>query len=148
MIKLSKEQVILLHERLIEATGGSNGIRDNGMLDSALANPFQSFGDKELYPSVQAKAAQLCFGIVKNHPMVDGNKRLGTHVMFVFLALNGYELSYTQKELSDTILDLASGKIGGPQRCGAPLGCSGRVLLRRSLEIGRASCRERVLRLV
>lgn len=112
MIRLCKEQVILLHKRLIEATGGSNGIRDDGMLDSALANPFQSFGDEELYPSVQAKAAQLCFGIVKNHPMVDGNKRLGTHVMLVFLALNGYELSYTQKELSDTILDLASGKIG------------------------------------
>ena len=109
MIRLSKEQVILLHERLIEATGGSNGIRDGGMLDSALANPFQSFGDEELYPSVQAKAAQLCFGIVKNHPMVDGNKRLGTHVMLV---LNGYELSYTQKELSDAILDLASGKTG------------------------------------
>ena len=77
MIRLSKEQVILLHQRLIEATGGSNGIRDDGMLDSALANPFQSFGDEELYPSIQAKAAQICFGIVKNHPMVDGNKRLG-----------------------------------------------------------------------
>ena len=101
----------MLHKRLIEATGGSNGIRDDGMLDSALANPFQSFGDEELYPSIQAKAAQLCFGIVKNHPMVDGNKRLGTHVMLVFLALNGYELSYTQKELSDIILDLATGKI-------------------------------------
>lgn len=112
MIKLSKEQVVLLHRRLIETTGGSNGIRDEGMLDSALANPFQFFGDEELYPSVQAKAAQLCFGIVKNHPMIDGNKRLGAHVMLVFLALNGYELSYTQQELSDTILDLASGKIG------------------------------------
>lgn len=74
MIRLSKDQVILLHERLIEATGGGDGIRDDGMLDSALANPFQSFGDEELYPSIQAKA--------------------------------------TQKELSDTILDLASGKIG------------------------------------
>ena len=71
MIRLSKEQVVLLHERLIEATGGGDGIRDDGMLDSALANPFQSFGDEELYPSIQAKAAQLCFGIVKNHPMVD-----------------------------------------------------------------------------
>ena len=68
MIRLSKAQVILLHERLIEATGGGDGIRDDGMLDSALANPFQSFGDEELYPSIQAKAAQLCFGIVKNHP--------------------------------------------------------------------------------
>lgn len=111
MIRLSKEQVILLHERLIEVTGGSNGVRDEGMLDSALANPFQSFGGEELYPGVEAKAAQLCFGIVKNHPMVDGNKRSGVHVMLVFLALNGYELSYTQKELSDVILDLASGKI-------------------------------------
>ena len=111
MKRLSKEQVILLHKRLIEATGGSDGIRDNGMLDSALSNPFQSFGDEELYPSVQAKAAQLCFGIVKNHPMVDGNKRLGTHVMLVFLALNGYELAYTQQELSGAILDLASGKM-------------------------------------
>lgn len=111
MIRLSKEQVISLHERLIEVTGGSNGIREEGMLDSALANPFQSFGEEELYPSVQAKAAQLCFGIVKNHPMVDGNKRLGAHVMLVFLALNGYELSYSQEELSDIILSLASGKI-------------------------------------
>lgn len=111
MIRLSKEQVILLHKRLIETTGGSDGIRDIGMLDSALANPFQSFGNKELYPSVQAKAAQLCFGIVKNHPMIDGNKRLGAHVMLVFLALNGYELVYTQQELSGAILDLASGKM-------------------------------------
>ncbi|RHO66665.1 type II toxin-antitoxin system death-on-curing family toxin [Clostridium sp. AF50-3] len=112
MIRLSKEQVILLHQRLIETTGGSTGIRDEGMLESALSNPFQSFGDVELYPSIQAKAAQLCFGIVKNHPMIDGNKRLGTHVMLVFMALNGYELLYTQQELSNTILDLAAGKIG------------------------------------
>lgn len=112
MLILSKEQVLMLHERLIEATGGSAGIRDEGMLDSALSNPFQSFGGEELYPSIQAKAAQLCFGLVKNHSMVDGNKRLGTHVMLVFLALNGYELSYSQQELSDTILALASGKIG------------------------------------
>lgn len=111
MIILSKEQVLKLHERLIAATGGSAGIRDEGMLDSALSNPFQSFGGEELYPSMQAKAAQLCFGLVKNHSMIDGNKRLGTHVMLVFLALNGYELSYSQQELSDTILDLASGKI-------------------------------------
>ena len=112
MMRLSKEQVIALHKRLIEVTGGSDGIRDEGMLDSALSNPFQSFGKEELYPSVQAKAAQLCFGIVKNHPMLDGNKRLGTHVMLVFLALNGYELFYTQQELCKLILDVASGNIG------------------------------------
>lgn len=112
MIRLSKRQVLMLHKHLIESTGGSEGIRDEGLLDSALSNPFQSFGGEELYPSVQAKAAQLCFGLVRNHPMLDGNKRLGAHVMLVFLALNGYELSYTQQELSDTILDLASEEIG------------------------------------
>ena len=112
MIILSKEQVLKLHTSLIKTTGGSDGIRDEGMLDLALNNPFQSFGGKELYPSIQAKAARLCFGLVKNHAMLDGNKRLGTHVMLVFLALNGYELSYSQKELSDVILALASGDIG------------------------------------
>lgn len=65
MIRLNKEQVIKLHNRLIETTGGSTGIRDDGLLESALSNPFQSFGNEELYPSIQAKAAQLCFGIVK-----------------------------------------------------------------------------------
>lgn len=112
MIILSKEQVLKLHASLIKTTGGSDGIRDEGMLDMALNNPFQTFGGKELYPSIQAKAARLCFGLVKNHAMLDGNKRLGTHVMLVFLALNGYELSYSQKELYDVILALASGDIG------------------------------------
>ena len=112
MIILSKEQVLKLHASLIKATGGSDGIRDEGMLDLALNNPFQSFGGKELYPSIQAKAARLCFGLVRNHAMLDGNKRLGTHVMLVFLALNGYELYYSQKELSDVILALASSDIG------------------------------------
>lgn len=90
MIILTKKQVIALHRRLIEVTGGSYGIRDEGMLDSALSNPFQSFAGEELYPSLQTKAAQLCYGIVKNHAMIDGNKRLGAHVMLVFLALNGW----------------------------------------------------------
>ncbi len=111
MIILSKEQVVMLHKRLIGTTGGSGGILNEGMLDLALSNPFQSFDGKELYPSIQAKAAQLCFGLVKNHAMVDGNKRLGAHVMLVFLELNGYELSYRQSELSDLILALASGEI-------------------------------------
>ena len=111
MIILTKEQVLMLHSQLIEVTGGSAGIRDEGMLDSALSNPFQSFGGESLYPSIQAKAAQLCYGLVKNHAMIDGNKRLGAHVMLVFLALNGYELEYSQKELSDTILAVAAGEM-------------------------------------
>ena len=111
MIILSKEQILKLHANLIKATRGNVGIRDEGMLYLALNNPFQSFGGKELYPDIQAKAARLCFGLVKNHAMLDGNKRLGAHVMLVFMELNGYELSYSQKELSDVILALASGDI-------------------------------------
>ncbi len=108
MIKLTKEQILLLHAQLIETTGGSDGIRDISLLESALESPFQSYGGEELYPSIQAKAARLCYGLVKNHAMIDGNKRLGCHTMLVFLALNGYEMEYAQKELSDLVLDIAA----------------------------------------
>ena len=111
MIRLSKPQILLLHEQLIAETGGSSGLRDEGMLDSALNTPFQTFAGKDVYPSLQQKAARLCFGLVKNHPFVDGNKRIGAHVMLVFLALNGIELQYTQTELSEVILQLAAGII-------------------------------------
>ncbi|MCM1218540.1 MAG: type II toxin-antitoxin system death-on-curing family toxin [Lachnospiraceae bacterium] len=110
MIKLTKEQILILHSQLIESTGGCDGVRDDGLLDSALESPFQSFSGEELYPSIQAKAARLCYGLVKNHAMIDGNKRIGVHAMLVFLAVNGYELEYTQKELSDLILEAADGK--------------------------------------
>ena len=86
------------------------GIRDEGLLDSALNAPFATFGGKYLYPSVQAKAAQLGFGLVYNHPFVDGNKRIGAHVMLVFLAVNGIELAYDQQELIDIIWQVASGQ--------------------------------------
>lgn len=108
MIKLTKEQILLLHTQLIETTGGSDGIRDLGLLESALESPFQSYSGEELYPSIQAKAARLCYGLVKNHAMIDGNKRIRCHAMLVFLELNGYEMEYTQKELSDLILDVAA----------------------------------------
>ncbi len=110
MIKLTKEQILILHSELIKMTGGSDGIRDIGLFESALETPFQSYGGEELYPSIQAKAARLCYGLVKNHAMVDGNKRIGVHAMLVFLSINGYELEYTQKELSDLILDVAADK--------------------------------------
>lgn len=112
MIRLTKKQVLMLHTQLIKETGGSDGIRNNGLLDSALESPFQSFGGDELYPSIQAKAARLCYGLVKNHAMIDGNKRIGVHVMLVFLAVNGYELEYTQKELYDLTLGVADGENG------------------------------------
>ena len=111
MKKLSKEQILMLHAQLIQRTGGSDGVRDYNLLDSALETPFQSFGGEELYPTIQAKAARLGYGLIKNHCMIDGNKRIGTHVMLVFLALNGIELSYTQKELYETILNVAAGNM-------------------------------------
>ena len=112
MIVLSKEQVIALHAQLIEETGGVGGLRDEGLLDSALNAPFQSFGNVEPFPSIQQKAARLGYGLIMNHPFVDGNKRIGAHVMLVFLALNGIELDYTQDELADVILSVASGETG------------------------------------
>ena len=110
MKQLSKRQVLMLHDQLVEQTGGARGIRDEGLLESALNAPFQCFGDAELYPSIQQKAARLCYGLVKNHPFVDGNKRIGAHTMLVFLALNGIALQYTQQELAGVILDLAASK--------------------------------------
>ena len=108
MKTLSKRQILMLHQQLVEQTGGSDGIRDEGLLDSALSAPFQSFDNTDVYPSLQQKAARLCFGLVKNHPFVDGNKRIGAHAMLVFLAVNGVELTYTQTELSDIILQVAA----------------------------------------
>lgn len=82
------------------------------MLESALNIPFQTFGGEDLYPSLQQKAARLCFGLVKSHPFVDGNKRIGAHAMLVFLVLNGVELQHSQEELSDIILQATAGEIG------------------------------------
>ena len=112
MRRLSKRQILLLHDQLLSQSGGSPGLRDDGLLESALNAPFQSFGDTDAYSSLPQKAARLCYGLVKNHPFVDGNKRIGAHAMLVFLAINGTELVYTQEELSSVILAVASGEKG------------------------------------
>lgn len=109
MKKLTKAQILMLHQELIQETGGMDGLRDEGLLDSALNAPFQGFGDTDTFPSLQQKAARLGFGLIRNHAFVDGNKRIGAHAMLVFLALNGIELSYTQEELSDMVLNVAAG---------------------------------------
>ena len=111
MIRLSKSQILLLHNQLISETGGLSGLRDESLLDSALNAPFQTFDGEDVYPSLQQKAARLCFSLVKNHPFIDGNKRIGAHAMLVFLALNGIDLQYSQEEFSDVIIQLAAGKI-------------------------------------
>ena len=110
MIVLTKEQIIKLHEQLIRETGGSQGLRDDSLLDAAIHAPFQSYDGIDMFPSIQQKAARLGFGLVKNHAFIDGNKRVGAHVMLVFLALNKIDLVYEQTELSDVILKIASGE--------------------------------------
>lgn len=112
MRRLSKRQILLLHDQLLTQTGGLPGLSDDGLLDSALNAPFQSFGEISVYPSLPQKAARLGYGLIKNHPFVDGNKRIGAHATLVFLAINGTELVYTQEELSDIILAVASGEKG------------------------------------
>ena len=110
MIRPTKRQVLRMHEELIATTGSSSGIRDESLLEAALAAPFVSFGGVDLYPTLEQKAARLGYGLIKNHAMIDGNKRIGAHAMLVFLALNGIRLQYTQEELYTIILDVAAGK--------------------------------------
>lgn len=112
MILLTEEQVLFLHAELLRETGGTAGLRDRGLLESALSAPFQSFEGYSPYQSLQQKAARLGCGLVSNHPFVDGNKRIGAHAMLVFLALNGIEMEYSQDELSGIFLAVASGSAG------------------------------------
>lgn len=111
MKMLSVEQIKLIHGELIRETGGLDGVRDVGLLESAVLAPLQTFDDEALYPSMQQKAARLCIGLIQNHPFVDGNKRIGIHAMLVFLNLNGVELAYTQEEITSVGLALANNKM-------------------------------------
>ena len=97
MKRLIKEQIMMLHSQLVEQTGGTAGARDFNLLESAIETPFQVFGGEELYPTIQAKGTRLGYGLIKNHCMLDGNKRIGIHTMLVFFALNGIELSYAKR---------------------------------------------------
>ena len=108
MFRLTKEQVLLLQQGIVDKAGGSTGLRDDAILDSALNAPFQSYDGHDAFSSLQQKAARLGYGLIKNHAFVDGNKRIGAHVMLVFLNLNGIDLAYTQQELVSIILDVAS----------------------------------------
>ena len=111
MIRLTREEILLLHEKLIERYGGTYGLRDDNLLDSALNAPFQSFGDQELYPTTIEKTVRLCFGLVKNHPFHDGNKRIGALVLLTTLDLNHVILNTNSVELTEIILSLATGNI-------------------------------------
>ncbi len=111
MKQITKRQVLMLHSMLVSESGGLDGLRDEGLLESAINAPFQSFDDKDFYPTILEKAARICYNLVKNHPFIDGNKRIGTHCMIVFLELNNTFIKYDDKELIDIILSIADGKV-------------------------------------
>jgi death-on-curing protein len=106
---LSLAQVIRLHQRIIEETGGSNGLRDLGLLESAVAQPQQSFGGEDLHPTLAGKATALGFSLINNHPFVDGNKRIGHASLEAMLMLNGFELEVSVDEAEAEILAVAAG---------------------------------------
>lgn len=109
MIKFSEEKVLLLHQLLIEETGGSVEVRDMRLLDSALKSAYATFDGKELFPTKEEKAAKLGFGLIANHAFIDGNKRIGMHVLELFLNLNGIELDADNTEIARVGLAVASG---------------------------------------
>ena len=111
MIKFSREKVLLLHQLITQETGGSCGIRDMALLDSALESIYSTFDGKELYPTKAEKGARLCYSLISNHAFVDGNKRIGMYVMLTFLEVNGVHLECTNREVADAGLGVASGKM-------------------------------------
>ena len=112
MILLTKDEIIRIHTRLIDRTGGLQGLRDEGLLESAIYSAESSFEEYELYSSVEEKAARLCYGLVNDHAFVDGNKRIGVVVMLMTLRLNDISLTYTQPELIDLGLSVARSEAG------------------------------------
>ena len=110
MILLTVEEVIALHDKLIERTGGSQGLRDQSLLESAVYSAMSAFGDNEAYPTVEEKAARLMFSLTNNHAFVDGNKRIGVFTMLMTLQLNNIKINYTQAELISLGLSVADGK--------------------------------------
>jgi death-on-curing protein len=110
VIYLTPEQVLFLHDRLIEETGGQHGVRDLDLLESALARPRAGFGDMEFYPDLMTKAAVLMDALIRNHPFLDGNKRAGIAVAALFLQVNGYRLTATNEELETFTLHVTTEK--------------------------------------
>ncbi|WP_371362000.1 hypothetical protein SRRS_32650 [Sporomusa rhizae] len=106
---LTVTDIILLHKKLIEQTGGSHGIRDAGLIESAVTRALATFDGQDLYTTVKSKIAAVTYSLVSNHGFVDGNKRVGVAAMLLLLRINGYRLSYTQQELITLGLSIADG---------------------------------------
>lgn len=109
MIKFSKEKVLLLHQLIIQETGGDINVRDLNLLDSALESAFSTFDGKDLYPTKEEKAAKIGYGLIANHAFMDGNKRIGMYVMLTFLEVNGITLSMSDQDIYEAGIAVASG---------------------------------------
>ena len=110
-IQLTVQDIYELHRELEDAFVLSSGVRDKNLLASAVNAPFQTFMGSDLYPSLYDKAAQLCYGIANNHPFTDGNKRTALHSMYVYLIINGYDITATQQEVEKLIINVAAGNM-------------------------------------
>ena len=110
-IQFTIQDIYELHNQLEDAFILSSGVRDENLLASAVNTPFQTFMGNDLYASIYDKAAQLCYGIVKNHPFTDGNKRTALHSMYVYLIINGFDITATQQAVEDLIIDVAAGNM-------------------------------------
>jgi len=108
---LSAEQVLFIHSRLVDTTGGTHGIRDIGLLQSSVERPKATFEGKDLYPDVFHKASALMESLIKNHPFIDGNKRTAITAAGIFLQINGHPLNTSQQNLERFTLKMAAGKV-------------------------------------
>jgi death-on-curing protein len=108
---LTPTEVLLLHARLIQRTGGASGVRDMGLLESALSRPQATFGQNDLYPDLWSKAAALMHSLVKNHPFVDGNKRTALTATGIFLELNGHKLAASNKAVLEFTRQVVIGEM-------------------------------------
>ena len=106
-IEILLSDAIEFHSDLTKEYRNLEGIRDIKLLESAISNPFQSMFGEDLYQNIEDKAARLSFGVINNHPFVDGNKRTGLHCMLVFLLLNEYDIEYTQLEIEELAVGIA-----------------------------------------
>ncbi|GGO00936.1 type II toxin-antitoxin system death-on-curing family toxin [Saccharibacillus kuerlensis] len=111
MKTITIDQLLIYHQKIMKVTGGADGVRDQGLLESALGKAEQTFDGKELYPGLTRKVSVVAFSLIKNHGFVDGNKRIGVAVMLLLLRLNGYSIRYSQDELVQLGLGTAEGKL-------------------------------------
>jgi death-on-curing protein len=109
--RIPADEIISLHSKLISQSGGLDGVRDAHLLDLSVNSPYHTFGGQHLYPSVQAMAAHLAFSLIKNHPFLDGNKRIGMLSMLVFLKINGLPITCSDNELETLGWGLADSSI-------------------------------------